>query len=307
MLYPLSPSGERFVSSVNDIQTRLDRAQKQISSGQKVTAPSDAPDEVSPILQLRAELQRNTDIQSGLNSAQADFNAGESVLSSSVDLLESASTIATQATSITQTAETRNTLAGTVQGLLEQMVLNSRSSANGRYTFSGDADQSPLYQLDLTSATGVARLQQAGATKIVRGPGGWEMQAGLSANDVFDARNPDDSPASGNVFAALNGLRVALLNNDTDAIKASMPALEAASTHLNGQLAFYGRAQNRIVSWLDASKTQDLQLRSQLSGKTDADLTQAITELTQQQTQLQAALSAQARRPRTTLFDLLPE
>lgn len=35
-------------------------------------------------------------------------------------------------------------------------------------------------------------------------------------------------------------------------------------------------------------------------------MTEAITALTQSQTQLQAALSAQAKMPTTTLFDFLP-
>jgi flagellin-like hook-associated protein FlgL len=39
---------------------------------------------------------------------------------------------------------------------------------------------------------------------------------------------------------------------------------------------------------------------------TDADMTQAMTALTQGTTQLQAALAARARIPNTSLFDVLP-
>jgi flagellar hook-associated protein 3 FlgL len=128
----------------------------------------------------------------------------------------------------------------------------------------------------------------------------------LSANEIFDARNADDSPASGNVFEALQQLRLALANNDTEGIQGSLSALSAASEHLNGQLAFYGRSQNRVASWLDDAKAQEVSLRARLSEKADADPTHAITELTEGQTQLQAALAAQARMPRTSLFDVLP-
>ena len=38
----------------------------------------------------------------------------------------------------------------------------------------------------------------------------------------------------------------------------------------------------------------------------DADEATAITQMTQAQTQMQAALAAQAKLPHTTLFDLLP-
>jgi flagellin-like hook-associated protein FlgL len=46
-------------------------------------------------------------------------------------------------------------------------------------------------------------------------------------------------------------------------------------------------------------------LQTQLSGIQDADETQAITELTQAQTQLQAAIESRAHIQRTTLFDFL--
>lgn len=306
MLSPISPAGERFVESVNDIQARLNLAQRRISSGLKVSEAADAPDQVSAVLQLHAEIQRNLDIQGGLGNVQAEVDGGERTLSSSVELLESAAVIATQATSITQTATTRAALGKTIEGLLEQMVLNSRLNVNGRFVFSGDADQAPSYQIDLAAAGGVARLQVAPATRMASGPNGAQFAAGLSANDIFDRRNADDTPASGNVFAALNNLRVALANNDLAGVQSAIPALTEASNHLNGQLAFYGRTQNRLASLVDQTKSLDVSLRAQLSGKTEADLTQAITELTEGQTQLQAALAAQARMPRTSLFDVLP-
>jgi flagellar hook-associated protein 3 FlgL len=305
MLSPISAAGERFLSSVNDVHDRLERSQREISSGQKIGSAADAPDQISPILQLRAEIQGNLDIQAGLETAKSDLDAGEGALSNSVELLESASVIATQGMSFTQTAATRSTLAKTVEGLLEQMVLNSRTSLNGRYIFSGDSDRAPLFQFNPGSAAGVDRLGTSAATRLVNGPGGAEMQAGLSANDIFDRRNADGTPASGNAFDALNRLRIALRDNDVAGIEAALPALSEASDYLNGQLAFYGRAQNRVASWIEESKSRDVGLRAQLSGKTDADLTRAITELTEGQTQLQATLSVEARMPRTSLFDLL--
>jgi flagellin-like hook-associated protein FlgL len=49
-----------------------------------------------------------------------------------------------------------------------------------------------------------------------------------------------------------------------------------------------------------------VQLQTQLSNLQDADEATSITQLTQAQTQMQAALDAQGRVPTTTLFDVLP-
>ena len=306
MLSTISPAGQQFVNSINDIQSRLAIAQEQIGTGLKVNQPSDAPDQISPILQLHSAIQQNQDIQNGLNSSLTTMKAGESALSNAVDLLQSAAVAASQATNINQTADTRATLAQNVQALLEQMVSASRTTLGGRYVFSGDRDQTPSYQLNLASNTGVDRLQLASATSLVQGPGGARYSTSLSGNAIFDHRQADDTPAADNAFAALNGLRVALLANDTSGIANAAAAIGTASTYMNGQLAFYGTAENRVTSDLNQMQNDKLQLQSDLSSKTDADMTQAITDLTEGTTQLQAALSARARMPHTSLFDVLP-
>jgi flagellar hook-associated protein 3 FlgL len=107
------------------------------------------------------------------------------------------------------------------------------------------------------------------------------------------------------VFTAVNQLRVALEANDTIGIQNAEAALTQAGDYLNQQLGFYGAAQNRIAAATDLSQKMDLNLQTALSGKQDADLAQAILDLTQAKTQEQASLAARAQMRKTSLFDLL--
>jgi flagellar hook-associated protein 3 FlgL len=302
----INSEGERFINAVNNIQARFNTAQQQVSTGLKVNQPSDAPDQLSPILQLHAEINQNQALQSPLNSAQTTVNAAEQALSSSVNLLQNASVLATEATGASQNADSRAALAQNAQGLLQQMVANSNTTVAGNFVFGGDQNQTQLYQLDVSSPTGVDRLAVATNTDLVQGPGGVQIGASLTANTIFDHRNPDDTVAPDNVFSALNGLVVALQNNDTAGINASISALQTTSTYMNNQLAFYGTAQDQITTAVNSAQNNTVQLQTELSNRQDADETAAITQLTQAQTQLQAALAAQARTPTTTLFDVLP-
>src|ERR1035441_1028697 len=306
MLSTISPAAQQFVNSINNVQTQLAVAEQQISTGLKVSQPSDAPDQISPILQLHSAIQQNQDIQNGLNSATTTLQASDTALSSAINLLQSASVIASQATGTSQTADTRTILAQNVQTIMEQMVAASSTTVGGNYIFSGDQPGTPLYQLDLAAPTGVDRLQVSNATSLVQGTGGAQYSTSLRSNVIFDPRNADDTPSSNNTFAALNGLRVALLANDTAGITNSVAALNSASTYMNSQLAFYGQAEDRVSSDLNQAQSDSVQLQTQLSSMTDADMTQAMTALTQATTQLQAALSARARIPNTSLFDVLP-
>lgn len=306
MISGINPEGQNFINSLTNIQQQLSIAQAQISSGLLVNQPSDAPDELSPILQLHAQISQNQTLQTNLNSTMTTINAAESALSSSVTLLQNASSIATEATGLSQTADTRATLAQNVQALMQQMVANANTTVNGNYVFSGDQNQTQLYQLDPSSPTGVDRLAVATSTDLVQGSGGVQFSASLTSNTIFDDRNPDDTVAPDNVFAALNGLAVALQNNDTAGINTAISSLQTASSYMNDQLAFYGTAQDQVNTSLTAAQDGSVQLQTQLGNLQDANEATSITQLTQAQTQMQEALDAQARMPTTTLFNVLP-
>lgn len=305
MLPITDPSAEQFLNTLSLIQRRLDTAQRQIASGLRVNTPSDAPDEVAAILQLHANIQQNQEIGQGLERAGIEASAGEGALSNAVTLLERAAVIATQATGMHHTAESRANLAQETQAILEQLVTISRTVVNGRYIFSGDLDQTPAYQVNPSSGTGVDRLQSAQATRQVATSNGTQFPVARSANDIFDARTSTGAVAPENVFAALTGLRWALLNNDPDAIKTYTSGIRTASTYLNTQLSFYGQVQNRIAAAIEDGHAAALRLTTELASRRDADTVAAIQELTSGQTQLQAALAARARAPRGSLFELL--
>ncbi len=56
MINNLSSRNEQFLANMDRIQARIDKANAQVSSGLRITSASDAPDEVGPLLQSRAEL-----------------------------------------------------------------------------------------------------------------------------------------------------------------------------------------------------------------------------------------------------------
>jgi len=74
---------------------------------------------------------------------------------------------------------------------------------------------------------------------------------------------------------------------------------------LNTQLAFYGTAQDSVTAATSSAATLTTQLQTQISGIEDADETQSILDLTQAQTQQQAALESFQQIPQTSLFNYL--
>ncbi len=127
----------------------------------------------------------------------------------------------------------------------------------------------------------------------------------LTAQQIFDDRNPDGSPAPDNVFAAVNSLRVALANNDQTGITNAVTSLQSASDYLSQQLSFYGGVQNQITNATDVAQKFQLQYQTGLSSIKDTNVASAAVSLSEEQASLQAATQAEASMPRTTLFDFL--
>ena len=301
----LDPESALFLADVNRIQQAISNASAQVSSGLKINVASDAPDQIDSLLQLRADEASNTQAQSNLTLAQTDAQSADSALGSSILLMDRAVTLATEGASATSTATTNADLAQEVQSLQEQMVSYSQTQVTGRYIFSGDLNSSPSYTLDLSAPNGVDQLSNAASTVQIQNPAGGSFPASLTAQQIFDDQNPDGTPATDNVFTALNTLRVALSNNDTAAIGASITNLQAASDHLNTSEAFYGTVEDRIQDASNFSSSYDTQLQTEISQTQDADVTAEATDLTQANTQLQAAYQAQAEMPKTSLFQFL--
>ena len=306
----LDPQSALFLANLNIVQKDISQASEQVSSGLKITVASDAPDQIGTLLQLRANLQRNTQIQSNLTLAQTDANAADNALQSSIQLMESAMTLATQGATSTTDASTRTSLALQIQSIQQQMVANSQTTVQGRYVFSGDNDGSPAYQWDSTAANPVVSLAAAGttpqSTRRIEDPAGGSFAASLTAQQIFDDQDTTTGgAATDNVFNALTTLQQALENNDTAGIANSITLLQAASAHLNTMDSFYGNVQDQIQNANTYASNYGVQLQTQIGNTEDADITSAALELTQGNTQLQAAMQMQGQRPHTSLFSYL--
>ncbi len=300
MISPLNSTYQEFINSIDLLTQRINTDQLDISSGVTMRNVADNPDQVSSLLQARAALAASQQITTNLGGVKTEVDTGEQSLESAVQLLDQVQTLAAEGSTGTQTASTRASLAQQVQSIEQQMVSLANTSINGRYIFSGDTDQTAPYTFDPTQADPVSAYQGAASTRVAMGPNGTTFPLGLTAQQIFDSSDP-----ATNTFTAINGLVTALNNNDQTAIQTSVNGLPAVSQYLNQQLAFYGNTQDNVAAATNTAQSQQTEFQSQISQIEDTDTASTILELTQSQTQEQAAMTSEGQIPRTTLFDFL--
>jgi flagellar hook-associated protein 3 FlgL len=305
MLQTLDPMRSQFLNDLQSLQNRMTQTQAQLTSGIRISKPSDDPAAVGDVLQLQSDIGMATQVTTNLNGVKSAVDTASGVIQDAVSLLDQARSLAAQGASTTLTSTERASMAAQAEQILNTLVADSRATFDGQYLFSGDSSSQPAYQVDLANANGVDRLLTAPATTLIQDSTGVTFAVAKTAQDLFDHRNPDDSLAADNVFAAVNSLRVALANNDQAGTVAAAASIQTAQDYLNQQGAFYGAVQNQITSALDVAQKFQLQSQTALSNERDTDVAAAATDLTQEQLSQQAAMQAEASIPRNSLFDIL--
>lgn len=294
MFPDISGSNQAFLASLNSIQLQMQQSQAEVSSGLRVQQASDDPTEIAEILQLQGDISQNQQIQSNLNSVSSDLGTADSALQTAVQAVESATSLGTQGASTTSTADERTNLAQQVNGILQTLVGIANTNIDGRYIFSGDQDTQPAYQIDPTQPEGVKQLVNAPATQVVVDASGTSISVSKTAQEIFDAKDANGNPTAGNVFAAVNSLVTALQSNNQADISQAVISLQSADQYLNDQLAFYGQAESSITTATTVAQQFQTQETSNLSQLRDADVASVAVQLTQEQNQNQAALSAES-------------
>jgi flagellar hook-associated protein 3 FlgL len=305
MLQSFDPVREKFLADLASLNGRITKTQAELTSGIRVGRPSDDPSAVGDVLQLESDIGRVTQVTANLNAVKSEVDSASGVVQDSISLLDQARSLAAQGASDTLPSSERPALAAQVEQILSALVNASRATYAGRYLFSGDSSLQPAYDVNLANPNGVDRLLTAPATRLIQDSNGVVFAVSKTAQDLFDHRNPDDSLAADNVFAAVNSLRVALLNNDQAATATAAVAVQKAQDYLSLQGTFYGAVENRVTTAIDLAQRFQLQWQSSLSNVRDTDVAAATTELSEENLSQQAAMQAQASLPRNSLFDFL--
>jgi len=294
MISTLPPTDETFLAAAGRLSKRIDTATRQISSGKRVVTAADDPDQVGPLLAARSELSRVDQVSKNLSQIKTEADTAEGALQSAARLMDRALSLGTQGATDLSTAQSRTVLAGEIQSVLDGIVGLTQTAVQGRYIFSGDADQTLPYQSDTGGYAGSPSNRRA------LHPNGSTFATSHTADAIFDHPDADKS-----VFGSLRALRDALLANDSPAIGTAIAQARSAGDHLNGELAFYGTVQGRISEATSFAQNELTRLRTNIAAIEDTDLLAASLELNTASRDYQAALSARAKANRGSLFDYI--
>ncbi len=299
---------------IAELQSSLVKTQQQISTGRKILTPADDPVGASQVLNLEQVKSMNEQFSTNRINAGNAMREQEGALSSMNDLIQDVKTLLVQAGNGSLDDVQRGYLATELDGQIDQLLglVNSKDGA-GNYMFSGFQVDKPAYLKTTTGATfqGDAgrRMLQVDTTR--------SLTISTSAEQLFEAIDTGSATAPGvkqDLFTTLRTLSDALKTpTTTPAAQAAQTAARVAAnnsltTALDRVLtarAAIGAQQKEIDALDAAGSAKDTYYAQAISTLQDVDYTKAISDFSQQQITLEAALKSFKSVSELSLFSLI--
>jgi flagellar hook-associated protein 3 FlgL len=285
-----------ILADVHRSQAALDAALQQVSTGLKVTVPSDNPTASAAMVQNTIETGNVDQYTKNVSTVLATVQSASSVLSNVVTGLTQAISLGTEGANGTNTAANMQAIAKQVQGILSTVVSQSNTSVAGSYLFSGTGTSKP-YTADASSPTGYTYNGNTEETSVAVGDS-LNVQVNLPGSQVF-------SDSSSNVIGSLSALVTALQSGNSSGIQTATNSLSSAIAFLGKQQAFYSNAEGQLNSQETYLQQDTVSLATQATNLVGISLATAATNLAQAETDNSAVLAATAKVLPTTLLSYL--
>ncbi len=287
-------------NSVRNVQTaagQLAEAQRQVSSGKRISRPSDDPSAAAGSLASRAELATVSRYEQAADSVYSRLTVIDTVLSDVVSKLTQAETAAMSARGSSKSQAQREAAAQELDGIRSALLDDFNAAFNGVYLFAGTRSTTRPYNQQANGSVD----PYAGSTT--------EMQVDVNRQTavtvVYDGSRITQGGAAQDVFAVIDDLMTAARNGDDDALGNGMAAIRAAFDRATA-------AQSRVGAGMVAIDGERTRLgemhraaQSQISKFEDANMAEAISSMNHADTAYRAALGAVSTANKVSLLDYL--
>jgi flagellar hook-associated protein 3 FlgL len=292
------------ITKIGNLQAEQVKLQQQISTGKRITLPSDDPIASAQALEISHAQKANASLAATRQTAQLKLNTIESNLSSITSLLVSAQSSLIGAGNGSYSNQERSFIGAELNGTLEELIglANTQDSA-GNYIYAGFQTDTKPFVANATGATyvGDSNLQN------IQVDSQRTMAVNVTGDTAFLAGGND-------VFATLSNL-VTLLNTPITnaATQATFDAgLATAISNLQGSVdnilnvrAAVGAKLNELDALDTAGADRALQYSKTLSGLEDLDYATALSDLAKQQTIMEAAQKSFVSTTSLSLFQFI--
>jgi len=288
---------ETILSQIQNLSTAQSKLQQQISTGLRISQPSDDPTAYGRVLNYQTAQRQVGQYQTNATNALALTQASYSGLQSFKKISDRAGELVTLGSSTLGTTSMQS-YAVEVNQLIEQAVQVGNTSYNNSYVFAGSAVDTAPFVATRDASGQITSVAYAGNTTQSPVP----LSEGTS---VTPTTSGTTNTGLKDFVNQLIALRDALNSGNTTAVSATQAGLATGEDAIISAVAETGGMQTRIEAAQSELQTRTSTLDTLISNEDSTDLSTAVVKLSQAQTAYQAALAGGSKIMNMSLLDYI--
>jgi flagellar hook-associated protein 3 FlgL len=267
---------------------RMGKTQEQLSTGKKISRPSDDPVVAMKGMTYRTNLTEVEQYKRNLSEAYNWMENSDAAMDKATSVLQRIRELTVQASNGTLEESQKQMIGKEITQLKEHLASVANTQVAGKYIFNGNDTTTKPVDLNtntFSSNQNNVELELSKGTKIA---------VNINPTNVFSQKLFDDISALENA-----------LNTGSNDIDSSLTAIDKHLNNLVGERAELGARYNRIELINDRVSEQEVIANRILSDNEDADMERVIVDLKMQESVHRAALGVGSRIIQPTLMDFL--
>ena len=272
--------------------------QEQLSTGKKITKPSQDPVVAMKGMYYRSDLTSVDQYKRNLSELHLWMDNSEAGMEQANSALQRIRELVVEGQNGTLSETDRQAIGVEVAQLKQDLVKTANTQVAGRYIYHGTDVLNPTVVND-EPPTVAANMDPSVVDKIdnyqVEVSRGVYLKANVNPGNVFNQK----------LFDTVSKIQTALENNDTTVLNGTLGELDGVMDTLSSERSDLGARSNRLDMVENRIDQQELLANQVLANNEDADIEKVIMDMTTQESVHRAALSVGARIIQPSLMDFL--
>ena len=290
---------QNMLNNLQQNNRAMEKYQNQITSGKKVTKPSDNPVTVVRGMTFRSSLNDIDQYKRNADDGLAWLTTTDDALNEVTSVMQRVRELTVKGLNGTNDPNARDAIAKEINQLKEHLGEIANSQIAGKYIFAGTDIKNPPFTNDPAVAGSSKEFRntnnetlelQVGQTNIV--------QINVPGTNVFN------NDGNGGIFKVLSDI-VTHFNSSDAGPSDHLEKLDSQIDNLLKERSELGARVNRMELSISRLEGLEVSTTGLLSNEEDVDISRAIIDLKSQENVQRAALSVGARIIQTSLVDFL--
>ncbi|MEU2348214.1 flagellar hook-associated protein FlgL [Modestobacter sp. NPDC049651] len=287
------------LQGLNANLSAVNRLQEQLTSGKKISRPSDSPTGTNAAMLTRADLASTDQQARNISDATTFLDSADTALQNMMTQTQRIRDLTVQALNTgALSSESQGAIAAEVRQLRESLLGQANTVVQGRPIFGGVTAGRTAYDAagGYVGVGGTATVPVYPVTRQVSDVE--QVRVDVTGPEAF-------GPNGSNLFDVVGDIATHVAAGDATSLTADLDALDAAFSRMSDAVADLGARQARIEKAGTINQSRQLSLTARQTDVEDIDMPKTIMELNMQKTGYQAALQATAQALQPTLLDFL--